>query len=218
MTYKPKIAISLRVVNALNYKESRDALSHDWPHLLESLKITPIYIPNNLSRINDFLNAFDLDGIILSSGDNLGENSKRDETETKILNYGIRKKLPILGVCRGLQLINTYFGGSIKKTKNLQHVKKNHSIIIQNSYMQKFFKSNLIKVNSFHNNIIQKTNLGKNLIPFAISKNDNSIEGVFHKLYPIIGIMWHPERKTDSNNKTLLQKIFFEKFFWDKLT
>jgi len=218
MTLKPKIAISLRVVNAVNYKESRDALSHDWPELLESLKITPIYIPNNLTKIDDFLNEFELDGIILSSGDDMGDNLKRDETETKILNYGIKKKLPILGVCRGLQIINSHFGGSVKKTTNSQHVKKNHSIIIQNDYMQKFFKSNSIKVNSFHNNIIQETNLGKNLIPFAISKNDHSIEGFFHKSYPIIGVMWHPERKTDNNNKKLIQKIFFEKLFWEKLT
>lgn len=218
MTPKPKIAISLRGVNAINYKESRDALSHDWPNLLETLRITPIYIPNNLSKVNDFLDEFDLNGIILSSGEDLGKNLKRDETEKNILRYGIKKNLPTLGVCRGLQLINSYFGGDITKTRNLKHVKKNHSIIIENNYMKKFFKSNLIRVNSFHNNIIQETNLGKNLIPFAITKNDNSIEGVYHKSYPIIGVMWHPERKTDKNNKRLLQKIFFEKAFWEKLT
>ncbi len=218
MRLKPKIAISLRVVNAISYKESRDALSQDWPKLLESLKITPVYIPNNLSKVDDFLNQFELDGIILSSGDDIGKNVERDKTEIKILNYGIQKKIPILGVCRGLQLINTYFGGSIKKTNNQLHVKQNHSILINNNYIKKFLKSNLITVNSFHNNIILENNLGKNLVSFAISKNDDSIEGVFHKLYPIIGVMWHPERNSDVENKKLLQKIFFEKFFWDKLT
>ena len=65
-----------------------------------------------------------------------------------------------------------------------------------------------ISVNSYHKNIIYQNNLGKNLKAFAITKKDNSIEGFFHNQYSILGVMWHPERKQNKNNKILLQKIF----------
>ena len=51
---KPKIGISLRVVEAPSYDEKRDALSHDWPKLLEKLGFNPIYIPNTLSHVDEF--------------------------------------------------------------------------------------------------------------------------------------------------------------------
>ena len=56
--------------------------------------------------------------------------------------------------------------------------------------------------------MIYQNNLGENLNVFAISKKDNSIEGFFHNQYSILGVMWHPEREQNKNNKLLLQKIF----------
>lgn len=66
---KPKIGISLRIVDAPNYDEKRDALSHDWPTLLEKLGFHPIYIPNKLKHVDEFFSDMSLDGLILSGGD-----------------------------------------------------------------------------------------------------------------------------------------------------
>ena len=110
---KPCIAISLRIVKAQNYDETRDALSHDWPQFLENLGIIPIYIPNNLLNVKNYLSAFEIDGLILSGGDNLGTDPVRDKTETELLQYAMSKNIPTLGICRGLQLINQYFGGTL---------------------------------------------------------------------------------------------------------
>ena len=65
-------------------------------------------------------------------------------------------------------------------------------------------------VNSFHNNIIIETKLGKNLTTIAMDTNDESVEAFIHSNYPIIGVMWHPERMKDKNNYNLI-KIFFNK-------
>ena len=78
---KQKIGISLRIVKASNYDEKRDALSHDWISFLEELGFIPVHIPNTLKNLGDFLQEMNLDGIILSGGDNIGENKDRDETE-----------------------------------------------------------------------------------------------------------------------------------------
>ena len=202
-----KIGISLRVVQNKNYEEKRDAISHDWSQFCEELNFIPILIPNTLSNIELFLEKLELDGIILSGGGDIGLNIERDETEKKLLEYGIKNNLPILGVCRGMQIINKFFNGKLIKSQNNEHVNLDHSVnIIEESFSNIIGKE--ISVNSYHNNIIFQNNLGKNLKPFAITKKDNSIEGFFHNQYSILGVMWHPERKQNKNNKILLQKIF----------
>ena len=211
---KIKIGISLRITEASNYTEKRDSLSHDWAQFLEEIDIVPILIPNTISNINEFLENLDLDGLILSGGDNIGDDQKRDQTENKIINFGLSNKLPIFGVCRGMLMLNVFFNGTIDESSNPNHVRNTHSLEINN---QKFsdFLNNTIEVNSFHNNVINKSDLGKDLVPFAMSSIDQTVEGFVHKNYPIVGVMWHPERLKNSQSKEILRKVLYEKGFWD---
>jgi putative glutamine amidotransferase len=214
---KEKIGISLRVVNALNYAEKRDALSQDWPKLFDELKLIPIFIPNTLKNIQNFLDELSLDGIVLSGGDDIGENNDRDKTENFLLEYAIDKNIPVMGVCRGMQLINNYFGGKQIIDNNNYHVGKDHEIKIINNNISQIFNSKIISVNSFHKNIIYADNLGNDLNAFAIYDDDKSIEGFIHSSFSIIGVMWHPERSLNENNKQIISQIFKDKNFWAKL-
>ncbi len=215
MTDKPKIGISLRVVQAPNYDETRDALSQDWPSLLEELGFIPVFIPNTLGNLESFLKEVSLDGLVLSGGDNIGENQDRDETENKLLMYAIDKKIPVVGVCRGMQLINAYFGGKLSIDTSTIHLTKKHSIKITDENFSSLFKSSSFHVNTYHKNMILTDELGEGLKPFAIFSKDNSIEGLFHEKLPIIGVMWHPERDPDFNNKLILSTILKNKNFWE---
>ena len=167
MMMKEKIGISLRVVDALNYAEKRDALSHDWPKLFDELELIPIFIPNTLKYIQSFLDELSLNGIVLSGGDDIGKNDDRDKTENFLLKYAIDKNIPVIGICRGMQLINNYFGGKQIIDKNNQHIGKDHEIKIINHNISKIFNSKIIEVNSFHKNMINADNLGDNLNIFA---------------------------------------------------
>ena len=212
---KNKIGISLRIVPTLNYNEERDALSHDWPQFLEKLDLIPILIPNRINNVSEFLDEVGINGLILSGGDNIGDYPQRDSIERSIIEYGIKKKIPLIGVCRGMQMINEYFGGSYITTLDKKHVNQLHSVEIINARKHKILDSKSVIVNSFHNNIINSNILAQALTPFAIS-NDNSIEGFYHESLPMIGIMWHPERSQDSTNQTILQKVFQDINFWNQ--
>jgi putative glutamine amidotransferase len=209
-----KIGVSMRIVKAPNYNEKRDAISHDWSSILEKLEILPIFIPNRLTDLKKFLEEMKLDGIILSGGDNIGDDVLRDKTEKKIIQFGIERKIPILGVCRGMQMINSIQKGKVIKNSDSNHVGKNHKVFFSED-CSKILNSKSNMVNSFHNNIITKENLGKNLISFAQAE-DKTVEGFYHNEFPIIGVMWHPEREPNKHNKRILKEFFTRKMFWKK--
>ena len=169
---KNYIGISLRVVSVKKYNEKRDALSHDWTRFLEQTNSFPIFIPNTLENIEEFLTEMKINGIILSGGDNIGDFPERDKTEKNIINFAIKNKIPILGICRGMQILNQFFDGSVIITNDHKHVGKPHNVDLINTKAVELFDNQSILVNSFHNNIIKKENLGQNLIPFALSKNE----------------------------------------------
>jgi len=209
-----KIGISLRVEKIEKFNEKRDTISHDWINFLQKLDYFPVLIPNNLTDVEDYISELKLNGIILSGGDNIGEFPERDQTENKILEYAIKNSIPVLGVCRGMQLINTFFNGTISENNNSGHVGKPHNIDIMNPSLVNLFGHDKLEVNSFHNNLIKKDDIGDELDVFALSEKDFTIEGCFHKKYPIIGVMWHPERDQQKKHQSQIIDIFCNKKIW----
>ena len=203
-----KIGITSRITENTTYIEKRDAVSHDWPKFLEKIHAFPIIIPNSITKSKEFFDKMDLDGFVLTGGDNIGDNIERDKIEKSIIEYGIKNKLPIFGVCRGMQVINYYFGGNTEKSSNNKHVKNDHLVEIQKNNFSKINSNDSFKVNSYHHNIIKEKFLGKNLVSFALTKNDRTVEGFFHKNLSIMGVMWHPERQQKPFDKSLFDKFF----------
>ena len=201
-----KIGISMRIIKAQNYDEERDALSHDWSTFSQLTGITLIPILNS-DNVLSFLEKMNLDGVILSGGDSIGVTPKRDKIELEIINYCINKKLPIFGVCRGMQILNSFFHGNMTNDLTNLHVKQTHQVKITNNILE-LFNDKQYSVNSYHNNLIHEQSLGDNLKIFAMSEFDNTVEGFFHESLPIIGVMWHPERTPDEFNQNLVNTFF----------
>ena len=114
------IAVSMRVTENHTYVEQRDSLSHDWAQLFNAISVTPILIPNLIEDPTKYLKDLPISGLILTGGESVIENDtsnqvtaykKRDATELNLLSYASENKIPILGTCRGLQLINRFFNG-----------------------------------------------------------------------------------------------------------
>jgi len=203
-----KVGITMRVVNADNYVEPRDAISHDWIDLLLVNNIEFVLIPNCGDKVIDFLELNKINAIILSNGNDVYDKTitvqladiskRRDLTEKLVLEWARYNKINSLGVCRGLQLINLIYGGTIEYNLGQNHNAKNHSVNICDPIAQKHFKKTSFIANSFHRHGIPKENLGKDLVPFVIS-DDGIVEGFYVKDENILAIQWHPERKLKNN-------------------
>lgn len=210
----------MRVVHAQGHNEERDALSRDWFKFLNQFDIIPVLIPNLAENVLSFLNQTNIQGIILTGGNNISPQTCRftaedeiddlalirDHTEKIMIDYAIDRNLPIIGVCRGMQMINAYFGGSIvpnitdRLTNGINHVAANHDICLTQQDFVDMAGTPSVEVNSYHRHGFSEKELGKGLVPFAYSI-DGAVEGVIHDTFPILGIMWHPER--ENPNKIL---------------
>lgn len=194
-----RIGISHRVDFIESYGERRDSIDQSWYTLLLDMGMLPIPLPNlPVSNVNYLLSSLKLDGIILTGGNSISELDdsakdiapERDLFEIALINICITNNLPLLGVCRGMQMINHYFKGSFEKVND--HVGTVHNLH-NISKLFDFPES----VNSYHNWAIPKSMLGKGLLPLAEDVNGN-IEAFTHKLERIFAIMWHPERASDN--------------------
>jgi len=207
------IGITQRVIENSNGTRC-DALEQDYIKFFSSFKVDVIPIPNNLKNIEKFINTTKIDRIILSGGGDInpelyGQKAfpgqflmpDRDNTELKLLKHSIKNKIPVLGICRGMQMINIFFGGTLSKIikNNPTHVNVTHAIDIIDDKFKKIL-GDKFSVNSFHNFTIKKSDIGFKLKPFAETA-ENMIEGFYIPNQPIYGIMWHPERNQSDTNK-----------------
>ena len=195
------------------YRKS-DSLEQEYIDYLSKFGINLMPVPNNTDLVESYFNL-PVTGIILAGGNDVGESINSDNTERVLLNIAIKKNIPVLGICRGMQFINHYFKGSLSKVNN--HVNVNHHIHIldQNPVLGRN-----AKVNSFHNQGVLKADLALELKVFAESEGaeENVIEGIYHPDYSIAGIMWHPERKSPNPeiNEKIINAFLNRKLYWGK--
>lgn len=179
-----------------------DFIDHYWIRYFEKRKINFTLIPNSKNLLSNYLSK-NVDLILLPGGNDIYEKNlsskNRLAIENRLIKYSIKNKIPLIGICRGMQVINIFFGGKIDKITG--HMKKFTKISMRHN----LFKKKILKVRCFHNYGIKPKSLSKDLEIYATDKNDN-IEMVKHKDYSIRGLMWHPEREKNFNNLDIIFK------------
>ena len=129
--------------------------------------------------------------------------SRNIDTELDILQfqaiyYALRLSLPILGICKGMQVINVAFGGTI--TQDLptasRHRYENgdqyHKTLISESSCLHELYGREMTVNSAHHQGVAR--LGNDLLAIQWCPDDGCVEALIHEHLPILGLQWHPER------------------------
>ena len=158
-----------------------------------------IITPKEIKRVKDF-NA--IRGIILSGGPSTVTKKKFERVPNEIF----LKKIPILGICYGLQLIAKLFGGKIKSSRRKREFgrafifKKKNSILTKN-----FFKSKS-SVWMSHEDAVVK--LPKNFQVTAYTK-DSKLTIIENKKKNIYGVQFHPEITHTDNGKQIFKNFLF---------
>jgi putative glutamine amidotransferase len=132
-----------------------------------------------------YLTALAPDAVLLSGGNDIGAAPQRDRVEHAALDYAAARRLPVLGVCRGLQMINHHQGGRLRKVDG--HVAIRHRVT-------GLLESEGREVNSYHGLGLRTEDLGRDL-EVAATSDDGLVEALRHRHLPWLALMWHPERE-----------------------
>jgi len=159
------------------------------------LKVLPTALPSN-SDLPTFFKNLPIGGIVLTGGNDLSRltesplSQKRDLFEHRLIDLGLRKKIPILGVCRGMQVLSEYFGARCEKVEG--HAGTRHEVRIADDSVFKNQLSKMPTVNSYHNYGIKKPPQG--FLASATSR-DGVVEAFEMPSRRVYAQMWHPERE-----------------------
>jgi putative glutamine amidotransferase len=157
-------------------------------------------MPNNADAALALCENAPIRGIVLTGGNDLaaygGDAPDRDATENALLDLAEQRSLPVVGVCRGMQMIQHYFGIPLQKVDG--HVTSRQCIRIE---------GRIAEVNSFHNFGSMETR--EPLKTWAIA-DDGVVKAIRHEDGRMIGMMWHPERLDPFNpaDVALFSQVF----------
>ena len=165
--------------------DNYDSFTFNLYHYLSSLKVNVDVIINDKITSNEILKR-KYNKIVISPGPG---NPNQSGNCLKIVKT-LYKKIPILGVCLGHQIIGQVFGSKIVQAKKLMHGKTSEIISKKVGILKNLPKS--FKATRYHSLIIDKKSLSKHLEITAESK-DGLIMGVQHKEYDVHGVQFHPE-------------------------
>jgi putative glutamine amidotransferase len=210
-----------------------DYLKRSYYEAVERSDGVPLTLPNTkkLNLIEQVLEV--IDGLLISGGGdvnpqfykekkkakNLKLTKERDLFEIALVRKAKRKKIPILAICRGMQLVNVTFGGSLYQDfsfekKFLDHTlegsllyNKKHSVVIkENTKLYSIIGEKSIDVNTSHHQMVKK--IAPGFIVSAWSEKDEVIEGIETKDDSfLICVQWHPELMKDKNSRLLFDSL-----------
>ncbi len=234
MNKKPVIGISMSMLKDssgifANYE--RAYVNDDYIRSVRQSDGIPLMLP--ILEEDDIIDFYvnTMDALILSGGHDIdphlyGEEldqkigeiyPRRDRFDLKLIEKMVEAKKPILGICRGFQLLNVAFGGtllqdlSLSETKLLKHTQaQDYKLPTQkvsfkgDNFFTKIFNDELM-VNTWHHQVLKKV---APCFEICGQTSDGVVEAIEDKKRNIIGVQWHPEMMS----REKIHKILFENF------
>ena len=190
-----RVAVSQRCDHVAARHEYRDSLDVRLVQWLQQAGALAFPTPNKLEPFEGicrWLNGLSPQAVVLSGGNDLGDCPARDATEAALLDYAASEDLPVLGICRGMQMLASREGGTLARISG--HIGTVHAIVATQGVELPG------RVNSFHSWALVDCPDDYEILAKA---PDGTIEAIRHSIRNWEGWMWHPERDTAFDPATL---------------
>ena len=177
------------------------------------------------------------DGLLLSGGKDVvttlyGQEQKydfvitdpqRDDLEWKLIKAFLDRKKPIFGICRGIQVLNVYFGGTLIQDIPDQlggdHAKGVcHPLQIKKDSILGGMFGESMEVNSYHHQALDQLGEGLIATAWADANGRRIVEAIEHEALPVWSVQWHPERMTGgkTNPEACVDSLPIFRYFVDQ--
>jgi putative glutamine amidotransferase len=207
-------------------------MNQTYVRTLENLGALPVMIPLNMSEETLYGTFLRLDGLFLPGGEdidpsNYGEDRhpllgatdrERDRTELLLTRWAIQEGMPVLGVCRGVQMINVACGGTLTQDlhteqpdlakhdyfpPSFERFRISHAVTIAPDSQLAQAMGQIHEVNSMHHQGIEQVGYGLRVVAHAEDGLPEALE--VPELPFVVGVQWHPEElsKTDQMSANL---------------
>ena len=220
---KPVIGVTMHP------SEGRQQINDSYVESIIQAGGIPLCIPI-IQQVDEVLSK--IDGLLLIGGYDINPKyfnehphpkvgrieTNRDESDFALLQEVLRLTMPVFAICRGLQVLNVLFGGSLyqdipsqvagamQHTQNSPRHEKIHTIKVYEHTKLHSIVGEQIMTNSFHHQSVKA--LGEGLV-ISATTNDGIVEAIEHPKYPFcLGVQWHPEELAihgDSASKKLFK-------------
>ncbi|MDQ7834351.1 MAG: gamma-glutamyl-gamma-aminobutyrate hydrolase family protein [Humidesulfovibrio sp.] len=193
------LGVTQRVVQVPG-RGTRDCLNQAWGVFFRACNLRYLPLPTLLDEPAEYVARAGIRGIVLSGGNDVpgccppgvsGDYAPdRDRLEAELTALCRASRRPILGVCRGMQMLNLFCGGRVRLLEG--HAGTAHPLRMLPGSVG-LGLPDALEVASHHRYGLLPEDLGEGLLPLALAE-DGSVEAFRHASLPLAGLMWHPER------------------------
>jgi len=208
----------------------RYALAMTYVRAVERAGGLPIILPPQVGQVSELIAL--LDGVLLSGGGDIrpsrygdavehpetyGIDDFRDEFELAVVRAALERELPLLGICRGIQVLNVALGGTLiqdiadewgttlehrQSRREVPFSEPSHEVEVRGgSLLEAIYGASVVAVNSFHHQAVKIVAPGLQVVGWA---PDGVIEGVeFPERRFVLGVQWHPEMMFEAHSEHL---------------
>jgi len=197
------------------------AVESQYNELVEEAGGLPMLVGTSAAGADDVIER--IDALLITGGPDVdplvygherhprtGEaDHRRDALEVALVTSAMRRGMPVLGICRGCQLVAAALGGSLEQhvdghfVFDRPHEKVHEVDVVPGSRLEAVIGSGRHGVNSLHHQAVADP--GPELVISAHLAGLDLIEGVEHPSAPVLAVQWHPEKMADH---TLARQLF----------